>query len=159
MSVRLTAGGGPVPQSYRVLLTDAQRADLRTRIGIGVAPAHQLTRARILLKADRGDAGPGWTDVMIAGALEVHPTTVARVRKQVVQQGLTATLAHARPDRDYPHLLDGEAEAHLIAVACSTPPAGQARWSLRLLADELVQLEVVADISYETVRRTLKKTR
>lgn len=143
---------------YRVVLTDAQRAELRTQIGSGIAPACQVTRARILLKADHADAGPGWTDVMIAGAFDVHRTTVERVRKQFVQEGLAATLASARSDRTYPHLVDGDIEARLIATACSTPPAGQARWSLRLLADELVRLEVVDAISHETVRQTLKKT-
>lgn len=143
----------------RVLLSDAQRAELRTLIGSGVAPARQLTRARILLKADHADAGPGWTDAAIAGALDVNPTTVRRVRRQFVQEGLAATLAHARPARNYVRLLDGEAEARLIATACGTPPEGQARWSLRLLADELVRLEVVETISHETVRQTLKKTR
>lgn len=144
---------------YRVELTDAQRADLRTRIGTGVAPARQLTRARILLKADHAEAGPGWTDGAIAGALEVNRTTVSHVRRQFVQDGLAAALARKRPDRTYPQLIDGDAEAKVIAVACSTPPDGQARWSLRLLADELVRLEVVDAISHETVRQTLKKTR
>jgi hypothetical protein len=143
----------------RVVLTDAQRAELRTLLGAGVAPARKLTRARILLTADHAEAGPGWTDVMITRALEVNPTTVRRVRQQFVQAGLAATLERTSPDRAYSRRLDGTAEAHLIAVACSTPPAGQARWSLRLLADELVHLEVVETISHETVRRTLKKTR
>ncbi len=143
---------------YRVELTDAQRADLRTQIGSGIAPARELTHARILLKADHADAGPGWTDVAIAGALEVNLSTVRHVRRQFVQAGLAAALARKRPDRTYPHRVDGDVEAQLIAVACSTPPAGQARWSLRLLADELVRLEVVEAISHETVRQTLKKT-
>lgn len=144
---------------FRVVLTDEQRAELRTMIGSGVAPARQLTRARILLKADHDEAGPGWSDAMIARALEVNPTTVQHVRRQFVQAGLAATLDRKRPDRVYEQLLDGKAEAHLIAVACGAPPEGQARWSLRLLADELVRLEVVPAISHETVRRTLKKTR
>ena len=144
---------------YRVLLTDAQRADLRTRIGAGVAPAREVTHARILLKADHAEAGPGWTDGAIAGALEVNLSTVRHVRRQFVQAGLAAALARKRPDRIYPHLVDGDAEARLIATAGSTSPDGQARWSLRLLADELVRLEVVATISHETVRQTLKKTK
>jgi len=148
-----------VPTRFRVMLTDDQRAELRTLIGAGVAPTRMLTRARILLKADHAEAGPGWSDAMIVRALDVNPTTVALVRRQVIEEGLTATLERKRPDRVYEHRLDGEAEARLIAVACSTPPDGQARWSLRLLADELVRLEVVETISYETVRRTLKKTR
>jgi hypothetical protein len=139
-------------------LTDDQRAELRTRITSGVAPARLLTRARILLKADHDEAGPGWSDAMIGRALDVHPTTVQHVRRQFVRDGLTATLDRKRPDRVYDRRLDGKAEAHLIAVAYGTPPDGQARWSLRLLADELVRLEVVPAISHETVRRTLKKT-
>jgi len=143
---------------YRVVLTAEQRAELRGLIGTGAAPARMLTRARILLKADHGEGGPGWADAAIAGALEVHPGTVQRVRRQFVAEGLAATLARKRPDRVYARALDGRQEAHLIAVACATPPDGQARWSLRLLADELVRLEVVDAVSYETVRRTLKKT-
>ena len=143
---------------YRVVLDDDQRASLRTLVGSGTAPARLLTRARILLKADHGGGGPGWSAAAVAGALDVNPSTVLRVRKQFVTDGLAATLARKRPDRVYERALDGRQEAHLIALACSTPPAGQARWSLRLLADELVRLEVVEMVSHETVRQTLKKT-
>jgi hypothetical protein len=143
---------------YAVHLSEAERAHLRTLIGHGTAPARQLTRARILLKANQGEGGPGWTDAAIAGALDVHPATVARVRREYVTTGLQATLDRLPPDRVYPRKADGALEAQLIAVACGTPPAGQARWTLRLLADELVRLEVVDAISYETVRRVLKQT-
>lgn len=143
---------------YTVVLTEAERAQLRTLVGSGIAPARTLTRARILLKANQGEGGSGWTDAAIAGALEVHPTTVARVRRQCVEAGLDAALERKAPDRVYPRVLDGVAEAHLVAVACSSPPAGRERWTLRLLADELVRLEVVETVSYETVRRTLKQT-
>ena len=143
---------------YAVALTEAERAQLRTLVGSGVAPARMLTRARILLKANQGEGGPGWTDAAIAGALEMHPATVARVRRQYVEAGLDAALARKRPDRVYARVLDGAAEAHLVAVACSEPPAGRERWTLRLLADELVRLEVVEAVSYETVRRTLEQT-
>jgi hypothetical protein len=143
---------------YAVYLTDAERAHLRTLVGRGRAPAQLLTRARVLLKADQGEGGAGWSDAAIAGALEVHPTTVARIRRQFVEAGLEATLERKRPDRVYPRVLDGVGEAHLVAVACSTPPAGREHWTLRLLADELVRLEVVEAMSYETVRRTLKQT-
>lgn len=144
---------------YAVSLTEAERAQLRTLVGSGIAPARTLTRARILLKANQGEGGPGWTDAAIAGALEVHPATVARVRRQCVEAGVDAALARKRPDRVYARVLDGVAEAHLVAVACSDPPAGRERWTLRLLADELVRLEVVETVSYETVRRTLQQTR
>ncbi len=95
-------------------------------------------------------------DAAIAGALDVDPNTVLRVRRQFVAEGLTATLARKRPDRVYERALDGEQEAKLIAVACAEAPESHARWSLRLLADELVRLEVVERISHETVRQTLK---
>lgn len=144
---------------YAVTLTETERAQLRTLIGRGEAPARMLARARILLKANQGEGGPGWTDAGIAGALEVHPTTVARVRRAYVDAGVDAALARKRPDRVYPRVLDGTAEAHLVAVACSEPPAGRERWTLRLLADALVRLEVVPTVSYETVRRTLAQTR
>jgi Homeodomain-like domain len=141
-----------------VVLTDAERAQLRTLIGSGEAPARMLAHARIRLKADQGEAGAAWADRAIAGAVEVHPATVARVRRAYVEAGLDAARARKAPDRVYPRVLDGRAEAHLIAVACSDPPAGREHWSLRLLADELVRLEVVAAVSYETVRRTLPQT-
>lgn len=143
---------------YAVALSEAERAQLRTLVGRGRAPARRLTRARILLKADQGEGGAAWTDAAIAGALDVHPTTVARVRRQFVEEGLDAALERKRPDRVYARVLDGAAEAHLIAVACSAPPAGRERWTLRLLADELVHLAVVETVSYETVRRTLAQT-
>ena len=143
---------------YRVFLTAEQRAELRGLVGSGIAPAPMLTRARILLKADHGEGGPGWSDAAIAGALDVDPSTVLRVRRRFVAEGLAATLARERPDRVYERRLDGRQEAHLVALACSAPPAGHARWTLRLLAGELVRLEVVEAVSHETVRRTLKKT-
>ena len=145
--------------SFRVVLTDEQRAHLRTLVGSGTAPARLLTRARILLKGDHGAGGPGWSDAAIVAALDVNASTVLRVRRQFITDGLTATLERKRPDRVYKRSLDGRQEAHLIALACATPPDGHARWSLRLLADELVQLEVVETVSYETVRQTLKQTR
>ena len=143
---------------YAVVLTEEERAELRTLVGSGMASARLLTRARILLKANQGEGGAAWTDEAIAGAWEVHPTTVARVRRQFVAAGLEAALERKRPDRVYARKLDGVGEAHLVAVACSTPPAGRERWTLRLLADALVRLEVVPAVSYETVRRTLQQT-
>ena len=144
---------------YRVVLTEGERARLRGLGGGGSAPARTLTRARILLKADHGEGGPGWSDAAIAGALDVNPSTVLRVRRQFVAEGLEATLARKRPDRVYERALDGAGEAHLVALACCAPPEGHARWTLRLLAGELVRREVVEAVSHETVRRTLKKTR
>ncbi len=143
---------------YTVILTEPERAQLRTLIAHGTAPARRLTHARILLKANQGEGGPGWTDVAIAGAMEVHPATVGRVRRAYVEAGRDAALDRKAPARVYTRTLDGADEARLIALACGAPPVGRERWTLRLLADELVRLEVVETISYETVRRTFKQT-
>ncbi len=143
---------------YAVYLSEVERAQLRTLVGHGVAPARELTHARILLKADQGEGGPGWNDAAVAGALELCTRTVARVRQQYVTRGLEAALRRRMPERVYARKLDGQQEAHLIALACSTPPAGRERWSLRLLADALVRLELVDTVSHETVRQTLKQT-
>ena len=143
---------------YAVCLSEVERAQLRTLIGSGVAPARTLTHARILLKANQGEGGPAWTDAAIADAVEVHEATVARVRRAFVEDGLDAALERKSPDRVYPRVLDGRAEARLVALTCGTPPEGRERWTLRLLADELVRLEVVTAISHETVRQTLKQT-
>ena len=145
-------------KQYVVRLPEEERASLLTLIGRGAAPARAQTHARILLKANRGEAGPEWTDGAISTALEVDPTTVARVRKLYVTEGLEAALHRKAPDREYRRKLDGEQEARLVAVACSEPPSGHKRWTLRLLADTLVELEVVETVSYETVRQTLKQT-
>jgi hypothetical protein len=141
-----------------VRLTEAERARLHTLIGCGTAPARALTHARILLKANQGEGGPGWTDAAIATAVEVHSMTVARVRQQCVAEGVDAALARKAPAREYVRRLDGAQEAHLVALTCSEPPAGQQRWTLRLLARQLVALEVVETVSHETVRQVLKQT-
>jgi homeodomain-containing protein len=145
-------------KQYVVRLAEEERASLLTMVGRGVVPARAQTHARILLKANRGEAGPEWTDGAISTALEVDPTTVARVRRLYVTEGLKAALHRKTPDRVYRRKLDGEQEAHLVAVACSEPPTGHKRWTLRLLADKLVELEVIETVSYETVRQTLKQT-
>jgi hypothetical protein len=145
-------------KQYVVRLPEEERAALLTLIGRGAAPARAQTHARILLKANRSEAGPEWTDGAISTALEVDPTTVARIRKLYVTEGLEVALHRKTPDRVYRRKLDGEQEARLVAVTCSEPPTGQKRWSLRLLANTLVELEVVETVSYETVRQTLKQT-
>jgi Homeodomain-like domain len=145
-------------KQYVVRLSGEERAALRTLISRGDAPARAQTHARILLKANRGEAGPEWTDDTISTALEVDPTTVARVRKLYVTEGLEAALPRKAPDRVYRRKLDGEQEARWVAVTWSEPPRGHQRWTLRLLADKLVELEVVETVSYETVRQTLKQT-
>ncbi len=141
-----------------VVLSEEERARLHTMIGRGVAPASVLSHARILLKANQGQAGPSWTDAAIAVAVEVNPATVARVRQQYVTAGLEVALHRKPPARQYRRRLDGQQEARLVALACSAPPAGHKRWTLRLLADRLVELEIVESVSYETVRQVLQQT-
>jgi DNA-binding transcriptional ArsR family regulator len=146
-------------KKYPVILSEIVREELEQLIAAGTAPARKLTHARILLKADQSTQGPGWVDEKVAEeAIEVSQPTVARVRKQYFKEGLEAALNRRAPNREYYRKLDGEQEAQLVALACSEPPQGQARWSLRLLADKLMELEVVEEVSYQTVRRTLKKT-
>jgi transposase len=147
-------------KQYPVTLTTPERDQLKRMLAAGTESARKLTHARILLKADQGPDGPGWVDHAIAEAVEVSQPTISRVRKQYVEQGLEAALNRRPPSREYVRKLDGVQEAKLLAVACGKPPTGQAHWSLRLLADKLVELEIVEDgVSYQTVRRILKKTR
>jgi transposase len=146
-------------KKYRVTLTADERHHLTTLIAAGKAAAQKLAHARILLKADQADGGPGWADDRIADAVEVSVATVERVRQRFVEGGLNAALTRkpqARPSRE--RKLDGRAEARLIALACSAPPDGRKRWTLTLLADRLVELEVVDSVCRETVRQTLQKT-
>ncbi len=146
-------------KKYVVRLTSEERQTLQRLVSVGKAAARKILHARILLQADQGPAGPGWTDAQIAEALTVHYRTIAGVRHRLVEQGLEAALnrkKQAQPSR--PRKLDGKAEARLIALRCGAPPQGRRRWTLHLLADRLVELKVVDSLSYETVRRTLKKT-
>ena len=147
-----------MPKQHVVRLTEAERASLRTEVAAGAAPARRLARARVLLKADQGAGGPAWPDARIAEAVEVSVATVERVRKRHAAEGLEAALARRRPDPPPRRKLDGAQEARLVALTCGEPPAGQVRWTLRLLADKLIELEVVGAVSYQTVRRVLKKT-
>jgi transposase len=145
---------------YKVTLTDTERQQLQELIAAGKAAAKKLTHARILLKADAAAGGPAWTDERIAEALDVSTDTIGRVRQRFVEQGLEAALVRKKQDRpSRPRKLDGRAEARLIALACSQPPQGRNEWTMQLLADKLVELEVVDTVSDETVRRLLKKTR
>ena len=145
---------------YKVTLDAQERQDLHDLIAAGQAAARKLAHARILLKADAADGGPAWLDDQIAEALEVSVATVERVRRRFVEEGLDAALDRKRRERPARQpKLDGRAEARLIALACSAPPAGRAIWTMQLLADKLVELEVVDSISDETVRLGLKKTR
>ena len=146
-------------KKYKVTLTADERQTLHELIATGKAAARKLVHARILLKADASDDGLHWPDWRIADALEVSIDTVERVRQRFVEDGFDASLERKKrltPPR--PIKLDGRAEARLIALACSPPPEDRARWTMQLLADKLVDLEVVESISDETVRTVLKKT-
>jgi transposase len=126
---------------YRVTLTSEEREELGRLLARGKADVRKLKHAQVLLKADEAEAGPGWVDERVAEALEVGLATVQRLRRRFVEEGLAAALSPYRGGkRIYTTKLDGEQEAHLIALACSTPPDGQARWTLRLLAGRMVEL-------------------
>lgn len=142
---------------HRVTLPAVERRTLTQLLARGTTPTRALTHARILLKADDGPGGSGWSDSRIGQALEVSLATVVRVRHAYRAGGLDAALHRKAPDRTYSRKLDGRQEAHLIAITCSTPPEGHARWTLRLLTDRVVEL-IGMPVSDETVRRTLKKT-
>jgi hypothetical protein len=144
-------------QKYFIELTDEERQHLEKITSSGIAPARTVTRAHILLKSDSSPAGPNWKYEQISAAFNVTPVTVMNVRKSFVEKGLQATLSRKKPEREYTHVLDGESEAHLIALACSAPPEGRRVWSLRLLKDRFVRLGHVDSVSHETIRTTLKK--
>jgi transposase len=147
-----------VNKKYVVTLADEERGALQTMIAVGKGSARKLMHARILLKAERRKQQPDWEDTRIATALDVAVSTVERVRKQFVEEGLEAALVRHPPRREYARKLGGKEEAHLIALACSEAPEGRTRWTLRLLADRMVRLEHVESLSHETVRQVLKKT-
>ena len=146
-------------KKYVVRLSGEERERLETLIRKGKSPARRLVKARILLKADVSEAGEGWSDNRIIRALDTSPSLVYRVRKQLVEEGFEAVLS--RKQRATPavaRIFDGEKEAKLIALACSKPPKGRARWTLRLLEYKVVELGIVDRASDSTIGRTLKKT-
>jgi len=145
-------------KKYIVELTDEERQKLSELISSGKSMARKLTRARILLKADSSPDGLNWSDGQISQALDVGRATVERVRKRLVEEGIESALNNQKPQRIYQRKLDGNGEAHLIALACNQSPEGYQRWTLRLLANRMIQLAYVNSISHETVRQTLKKT-
>ncbi|MGA9816189.1 MAG: IS630 family transposase [Pseudolabrys sp.] len=146
-------------KKYVVKLSAEERERLNALIQSGKHPARKLTRARILLKADAGEAGEGWSDSQIAAALDTGLVTVARVRQQLVEEGFEAVLTPKRsPASARPRIFDGAGEAKLTALACSEPPKGRARWTLRLLEYKVVELNIVGRVSDNTIGRTLKKT-
>jgi len=144
---------------YVVRLSAEEREQLETLIGKGKGSAKRLLKARILLKADVSDAGPGWSDSKIIAALDTNASMVYRVRKQLVEDGFQAVLS--RKQRATPavaRIFDGEKEAKLTTLACSKPPPGRARWTLRLLENRVVELGIVERASDTTIWRSLKKT-
>jgi len=148
-----------MPKKYIVELTGPERERCLQVTSVGEHPARSIMHAQVLLKADSGPQGPGWTDEAISQAYGVSTVTVANIRKRMVTEGLEAALAHYRCSQPHPRRkLGGREEAYLIALACSAPPEGRVRWSLRLLANRMVELGHVEDLSYNTVRDVLKKT-
>ena len=145
-------------RKYNIELTDEERQHLKKLTSSGTISSRKLMRAHILLKSDSSQQGTNWKYEQICAAFNVTPVTVMNVRKSFVKNGLQATLYRKKPEREYERALDGEAEAHLIALACSAPPIGRKAWSLRLLRDRFVRLGYVDSISHETIRTTLKKT-
>jgi hypothetical protein len=152
------AGRTPSVKRYVVRLSAEEREQLQSLIRKGKSPANRLLKARILLKADISEAGEGWSDSKIIEALETSASMVYRVRRRLVEEGFEAVLS--RKQRATPAvapIFDGEKEAKLIALACSKPPKGYARWSLRLLEDKVVELKIVDQASDSTIGRVLKK--
>ena len=144
-------------KKHIIKLSEDERTYLVEKIAAGEDRARSLRRARILLKADQGEHGPGWSDERISEAFEVVKSTVYLIRKQYHERGLKGTLSRKKPDRIYERCLDGEAEAHLIALTCGEAPEGYERWTLRLLRDQMVELAYVERVSHETIRTVLKK--
>ena len=146
-------------QKYRVTLTAEEREELQALIAKGKASARKLAHARVLLQVDETETAPGRPDEETAAALNLSVRTVERVRERFVEQGLTAALLPKPSTRRYERAFDGASEARLLALACSAPPEGKARWTLRLLTEQLVELQVLDTVSRECVRQVLKKTR
>lgn len=145
-------------KKYIVSLTAEEREELEQLTTTGKIAAYKMNHARILLKADTNQEDGGWTDEAISQALNISVATIERVRQRFVETGLESALSRAEQQQRKPRRLDGEQEAHLIAITCSEVPEGHARWSLRLLAERMVELEYVESVSHETIRQTLKKT-
>jgi len=144
---------------YVIELLAEERRELEALVRRGKGSARKLTRARVLLLSDAGRSGPGWTDAQIAEALGVTTRGIEMLRKRAVEEGPLAAIEHKPQVRpSVARKFDGDSEARLIALACGEPPKGHRRWSLRLLADRLVELRVFGSVSHETVRRVMKKT-
>jgi transposase len=142
---------------YKVNLRADEREALDRLVNTGKGSASRLRRARILLMADESQAGGGWQDAEIAKALGTHLRTVERIREKCVESGIEGALNHTRPQKSRSTVLDGEKEARLVQLACTAAPDGRENWTMQMLADKLIELEIVGTISRETVRTTLKK--
>jgi transposase len=147
-----------VAKKYRVTLTTQERDELEAMISKGKADARKLAHARILLQTDEAGGAPARADEEVASALDTSTRTIERVRRRFVEEGLGSALLPKPTKRVYARALDGSQEAHLIAPACSAAPDGKKRWTLRLLAERVVELGYAESVSHETVRRTLQKT-
>jgi len=146
-------------KKYIVRLSEEERKTLQKLLTSGRGSGRMFTRVRILLKADQSESGPSWPDEKISEAFDVTVQTIERVRKQLVEEGFEAVLSrHPYKQKVSRKKIDGDVEAHLIALCCGDPPKGRVRWTLRLLADKVVELGYVDSISHEAVRQTLKKT-
>lgn len=147
-----------VRKKYIVSLTAEEREKLEQLTTTGKVAAYKMNHARILLKADTTQEDGGWTDEAISQALDISVATIERVRQRFVEASIDGALSRQVQQQRKPRRLDGEQEAHLVAITCSEAPEGRARWSLRLLAERMVELEYVESVSHETIRQTLKKT-
>ena len=148
-----------MPQKkYIVDLTDSERADLEQLTKKGKIAAYKMNQARILLLADINQQRDGWTDLKISEALNVGQATVERVRQRFVCEGIESALSRKKQQNRRAKIIDGEKEAYLIALACSETPIGQAKWTLQMLADKMIELQYVEKVSRETIRKALKKT-
>ena len=146
-------------KKYIVRLSREERSTLKKLLTSGRGSGRMFTRVRILLKADQSNEGPAWSDEKISESFDVTVQTIERVRKELVEEGLEAVLSrHPYTQKVSRKKIDGDVEAHLIALCCSDPPGGRVRWTLRLLADKVVELGYIDSISYEAIRQTLKKT-
>jgi hypothetical protein len=144
-------------QKYPVQLKDTERYQLKQLISAGIAPARKIRRAQILLKSDCSTDGPNWSYQAICTTFEISQPTVSKVRRAYFEGGLEAALDRKVPEREYERRLDGQGEAHLIALVCGEPPEGHERWTLRLLKKRMIELDYVENVSPETIRTTLKK--
>ncbi len=146
-----------MPKKYIVDLTESEQESLKKLTTTGKHPAYKINHGRILLLADINQADGGWSDEAIASTLGISISTIERVRRRFVEEGIDASLSQRQGRGRKQRRLDGDSEAHLLAIACSQPPQGQGRWTLRMLADKMVELRYIESLSHETVRQTLKK--